>query len=101
MGGCFSAKFLRELGGKELDIHIWNKKESTIGGRAATVEVGGRSYEAGAAIGHNSNHYLLEAVKEHGEDTWQNTDTYVRVGLLTTRTVNVTIYFSRNNARTF
>ncbi len=67
MGGCFSAKFLRENGGKDLDIHIWNKRESSIGGRSATVKVGDRSYEAGAAVGHVSNQYLLEAIKEHGE----------------------------------
>ncbi len=69
IGGCFSAKFLRELGGQDLDIHIWNKKESTIGGRSATVKVGDHWYEAGAAVAHTSNQYLMDATEEYGEDS--------------------------------
>lgn len=67
ISGCFSAKFLRELGGRELDIHVWNKKDSTIGGRAAIVKVGEHWHESGASIAHSSNKYLVDAAKDYGE----------------------------------
>ena len=66
MGGCFSAKFLRELGGRELDIHIWNKQEGHVGGRAETIKLGDHWYEAGAGVAHTSNQYLVDAVSEYG-----------------------------------
>lgn len=66
VGGCFSAKFLRELGGKDLDIHIWNKKESEVGGRTATVAFVDHLYESGGSIAHSSNKYLVDAAKDHG-----------------------------------
>ena len=66
MGGCFSAKFLRELGGRDLDIHIWNKQDSHVGGRAETIKLGDHWYEAGAGVAHTSNQYLVDAVKEYG-----------------------------------
>ena len=66
MGGCFSAKFLRENGGGKLDIHVWMKKDSKVGGRAATSEFEGHTYETGASIIHSKNKYLSEAAKEFG-----------------------------------
>ena len=66
VGGCFSAKFLRELGGKDLDIHVWNKKESKVGGRTATIAFADHLYECGGSIAHSSNKYLVDAAKDHG-----------------------------------
>ncbi len=64
MGGCFAAKFLRENGGDKLDIHVWMKKDSKVGGRAATTELAGHTYETGASIIHSKNKYMSDAVKE-------------------------------------
>lgn len=68
IGGCFAANFLREFnGGKNLEIHVWNKKESRVGGRTATTEFAGHTYETGGSIMHSSNKYLVDAVKKYGE----------------------------------
>ena len=66
MGGCFAAKFLRENGGKNLDIRVFAKKGSKIGGRVAVCQFDGHSFEAGALIIHSENKYLVEAAKQHG-----------------------------------
>ena len=68
IGGCFAANFLREFnGGKNLEIHVWNKKGSRVGGRTATMEFAGHTYETGASIIHSSNKYLVDATKKYGE----------------------------------
>ena len=67
MGGCFAAKFLRENGGGSLDIHVWMKKGSKVGGRTATCELAGHTYETGASIIHTRNKYLFSAAKQLGE----------------------------------
>ena len=67
IGGCFSAKFLRENGGKKLDIHVFAKKGSKIGGRTAVFEFDGHTYETGASVIHTDNKYLVDTAKEHGE----------------------------------
>ena len=64
VGGCFAANFLRELGGQNLEIHVWNKKESHVGGRTATTEFAGHTFETGAAYIHSSNKYLANAAKK-------------------------------------
>lgn len=67
VGGCFASNFLRELnGGQHLDIHVWNKKGSCVGGRTATTEFAGHTYETGASIIHSSNKYLVDAAKKYG-----------------------------------
>ena len=67
MGGCFTAKFLRENGGGKLDIHVWMKKGSRVGGRTATCEVAGHTYECGGSVMHSKNRYLSDAAKEFGK----------------------------------
>ena len=67
MGGCFTAKFLREEGGGKLDIHVWAKKGSKVGGRTAVFEFDGHVYETGGSVIHTSNKYLSDAAKEHGK----------------------------------
>ena len=67
MGGCFASKFLRENGGKKLEIHVFAKKGSKIGGRTGVCQMDGHVYEAGASVIHTSNKYLSDAAKEHGK----------------------------------
>jgi prenylcysteine oxidase/farnesylcysteine lyase len=67
VGGCFAANFLRELGGQKLEIHVWNKKDSHVGGRTATTEFAGHTFETGAAIMHTSNKYLVDATNKYGK----------------------------------
>ena len=69
IGGCFAAKFLRENGGKNLDIHVFAKKGSKVGGRTAVFQFEGHLYETGASVIHSDNQYLVEAAKKHGKDT--------------------------------
>ena len=69
IGGCFAANFLRELGGQKLEIHVWNKKGSRVGGRTATTEFAGHTYETGASIMHSSNKYLVDAAKKYGKQS--------------------------------
>ena len=67
VGGCFAANFLRELGGQKLEIHVWNKKGSHVGGRTATTEFAGHTFETGASIMHSSNKYLVDAANKYGK----------------------------------
>ena len=67
VGGCFAANFLRELGGQKLEIHVWNKKDSRVGGRTATTEFAGHTFETGASIMHSSNKYLANAADKYGK----------------------------------
>ena len=69
MGGCFTAMFLRENGGGNLDIHVWAKKGSKVGGRSGTCEMDGHIYEAGASVMHSSNKYLSDAAKMFGKQS--------------------------------
>ena len=49
VGGTTAAFFLREELGEDVDITLY--EQAKIGGRTATVEIGGRFYEAGKLIG--------------------------------------------------
>ena len=66
VGGGFAAYFLREFG-PELDIHMWRKKGSNVGGRTAVVEFDGHVYESGASVIHTSNKYLVDLAKKFGK----------------------------------
>lgn len=66
IGGCFAAKFLRENGGKKLDIHVFAKKGSKVGGRTGVCQLDGHQYEMGASVIHSDNKYLSDAAKKHG-----------------------------------
>jgi protoporphyrinogen oxidase len=67
IGGCFAAKFLRENGGKNLDIHVFAKKGSEVGGRAGVCHYDGHLYESGALILLPENKYMSDAAREYGE----------------------------------
>jgi len=43
------------------------KKGSKVGGRAATCEMAGHTYEAGGSVLHSKNKYLHDALNEFGE----------------------------------
>ena len=77
MGGCFAAKFLRENGGGSLDIHVWMKKGSKVGGRTATCELAGHTYETGGSVLHSKNKYLHDALKEFGKSTNHSLGAYL------------------------
>ena len=68
IGGCFAAKFLRENGGSNLDIHVYAKSGSKIGGRAAVFQFHDHSYETGGSVIHADNKYLVDAAKKHGKE---------------------------------
>ncbi|XP_071486467.1 prenylcysteine oxidase 1-like [Diadema antillarum] len=64
LGGTSSAYYLRELFGDAASITLYEKGE--IGGRLATVAVGGDDYELGGSILHPRNRYMKNFVKEFG-----------------------------------
>lgn len=62
IGGASASHFISELFGNNIkDIHIFESKE--VGGRLATVKVGNNEYEAGGAIIHPRNKYMVNFVK--------------------------------------
>ncbi len=65
VGGCSAAYFLHKNGGDNLDLHVFN--DGVIGGRCAVIEFEGETYEAGAAIIHTSNKYLVDFKKQFGK----------------------------------
>lgn len=66
VGGCCTAAFLRELGGENLDIHVWQRKGVPVGGRTAVVDFDGHLYESGGSILHTSNKYLVDFARSLG-----------------------------------
>lgn len=83
IGGCFAAKFLREKGGSNLDIHIFAKKGSKVGGRTAVFQYHGHFYETGASVIHSDNKYLADTAKKHGRlkagpclNTWRGSHSF-------------------------
>lgn len=70
LGGCLSAHFLRELGGQNLDLHVWEKNSSeVVGGRTAVMEFQGHLYETGGSVIHTSNEHLVDLAKKFELDT--------------------------------
>ena len=80
IGGSFAAKFLRENGGKNLDIRVFAKKGSEIGGRTAVCQIGDHVYETGACVIHSSNKHLVDLAKDHGEYLWFEVSPYMFCG---------------------
>ena len=64
IGGCSAAYFLRKNGGDALDIHVFN--EGVVGGRCAVIDFEGNTYEAGGAVIHTSNKYLVDFREKFG-----------------------------------
>ena len=57
IGGASAGYFLsRKVPGAEITVFEMGE----IGGRLATVEVDGRSYESGGSIIHGANRYMME-----------------------------------------
>ena len=81
MGGCFASKFLRENGGKKLEIHVFAKKGSKIGGRTGVCQMGDHFYETGAAVMHAANKYLSDAAKENGKLLFKCCQDFAVMGL--------------------
>ena len=69
VGGCCASYFLRELGGDNLDIHVWQKKGVPVGGRTAVIDFAGHMYESGGSVIHTSNKYLVDFAKQFGKHT--------------------------------
>ena len=67
VGGCSAAYFLRQQGGENLDIHVFQKPDNAVGGRTAVMEFCGHSHETGASIIHTSNKYLVDFAKKFGK----------------------------------
>ncbi|XP_053320078.1 prenylcysteine oxidase 1-like [Spea bombifrons] len=64
IGGSSAAYFLRQKFGKDVQIDVFEKGE--VGGRLATLEIGGAEYEAGGSILHPLNLHMKTFVKELG-----------------------------------
>ena len=64
MGGTGAAYFLHER--LAADIHVFKQKDESVGGRAHTLKVDGRDYEAGGSIFHISNQYLMSLSDQFG-----------------------------------
>lgn len=65
IGGCAAAYFLRELGGQNLDVHVFSATK--IGaGRAGLIKLNGRFYEGGASLFHSTNKYVTDFAREFG-----------------------------------
>ena len=62
IGGSTAAYFLTRS--EELAVTVFERDE--VGGRAATVEINKRKYEAGGSIIHNSNRFMRDFVELPG-----------------------------------
>ena len=67
MGGTGAAYFLHER--LAADIHVFKQKDESVGGRARTIRVGGRDYEAGGSVFHVSNQYMMSLSDHFGLKT--------------------------------
>ena len=67
VGGCSAAYFLREHGGEKLDLHVFQKPGSAVGGRTAVIDFCGHTYESGGSILHTSNKYMVDFAQQFGE----------------------------------
>ena len=65
ISGCSAAWFLREALGGELELTVY-ERDAQLGGRLATIDVGGTPVEAGGTIIHETNRYLAGFVEQLG-----------------------------------
>lgn len=65
IGGTAAAYFLRQKFGRSVRIELLERGE--VGGRLATVEMEGASYEAGGSVLHPLNLHMKHFAKELGE----------------------------------
>ncbi|KAK7098695.1 prenylcysteine oxidase 1-like [Littorina saxatilis] len=64
IGGTTAAYFLRQLFGDKLKVDILEADK--IGGRLALINIGGQDYEAGGAIIHPKNRYMVNFTEQFG-----------------------------------
>lgn len=73
IGGTATSYFLTQLfGAGKVNIDIYEARQ--IGGRLATVDVAGRSYETGGSIIHPRNKYMVSFVKTFGLKPRENAE---------------------------
>ncbi len=65
IAGCSAASFLRRALGDEATISVY-ERAGLVGGRLATLNVGGVDVEAGGTIIHETNRYMAGFVEELG-----------------------------------
>lgn len=65
IGGTTAAYFLRQLFGDKLKVDILEADK--IGGRLALINIGGQDYEAGGAIIHPKNRYMVNFTEQFGK----------------------------------
>ncbi|XP_048728291.1 prenylcysteine oxidase 1-like [Ostrea edulis] len=61
IGGTSTAYFLRQLFGDDAKIDIFEKRQ--VGGRLATISIGNQQFEAGGAVIHPKNMYMVNFTK--------------------------------------
>lgn len=62
IGGASASYYIADLFGSQIDnIHVFESK--VVGGRLATVKIGNEEYEAGGAVLHPRNKYMVEFAK--------------------------------------
>ena len=64
IGGCSAAYFLKELGGDALNITVFTNDK--VGGRLATIDIDGKTYEAGGSVFHKTNEYMATFREKFG-----------------------------------
>ncbi|XP_014219399.1 prenylcysteine oxidase-like [Copidosoma floridanum] len=64
IGGASASQFITELFNKNVEIDVFEAKK--IGGRLANIEFGSNEYEAGGAIIHPRNKYMVDFVNQLG-----------------------------------
>ena len=67
IAGCSAAWFLRQALGKRASLTVFESSDR-VGGRLATVRVGGVEVEAGGTIIHETNQYMAGFVESLGLD---------------------------------
>ena len=66
ISGSSCAYFLKKIFEDQIEIDVYEKSDIT-GGRLATLEYNGRSFETGGSIIHHSNMYMDELRKTCGK----------------------------------
>lgn len=72
LGGTAAAYFLRQLFGDQLQVDVFEGK--SVGGRLAVISIEGQEYEAGGAVIHPRNEYMVNLTKLLGEYYYEALD---------------------------
>ena len=71
IGGSATAHFVREIFGENAQISVFEKADR-MGGRLATVDFAGETFEAGGSIIHPKNLYMKKFVELLGISTFMH-----------------------------